>query len=57
MRHGHFERDPNSGDRPVYRLRWVPENVLDERERNYAQFVRYLIQSGRLTEHVDQVTR
>ncbi|MGH2459434.1 MAG: hypothetical protein ACRDIY_11265 [Chloroflexota bacterium] len=50
MRRGHFERDANSGDRSVYRLRWAPEDQLDEHERNYAQFVRYLIAVGRLTE-------
>ena len=56
MRRGHFERDSNSGDRPVFRLRWVQEHVLDERERNYAQFVRYLIEIGRLTELTEQLT-
>lgn len=54
MRLGRFERDPDSGDRPVYRLRWLPENLLDERERQYAQFVRYLITVGRLSELTEQ---
>lgn len=57
MRRGHFERDSESGDRPVYRLCWTPENQLDEHERNYAQFVRYLIEVGRLTELTEQVSQ
>lgn len=54
MRRGHFERDADSGDRPIYRLRWAPEEQLSEHERNHAQFVRYLIASGRLTELTEQ---
>ncbi|MBX6773049.1 MAG: hypothetical protein IRY83_15070 [Chloroflexi bacterium] len=57
MRRGFFERDPAAGDRPVYRLRWISEEVLDERQRNYARFVRYLIASGRLTEFTEEPTR
>lgn len=57
MRRGYFDRDSNSGDRPVYRLQWSTENVLDEQERNYAQFVRYLIASGRLTELTERVSQ
>jgi len=54
MRRGYFEQDANSGDRSIYRLRWTPEDQLDEHERNYAQFVRYLIAMGRLTELTEQ---
>ncbi len=57
MRRGYFERDSNHGDQPTYRLRWLPEGALDERERNYAQFVRYLIAVGRLSEVTEQVNQ
>ncbi|HVC35048.1 MAG TPA: hypothetical protein VNL16_16165 [Chloroflexota bacterium] len=57
MRQGHFEPDPDSGDRPVYRLQWATEDQLDEQERNYAEFVRYLIAIGRLTELTEQVNQ
>ena len=55
MRRGYFDQDADSGDRPVYRLRWAPEGQLDEQERNHAQFVRYLIMIGRLTELTEPV--
>lgn len=57
MRRGYFERDSNRGDQPTYRLRWLPEGALDERQRNYAQFVRYLIAVGRLSEVTEQVNQ
>ncbi len=50
MRQGFFERDPESGDRPTYRLRWLPEKLLSEREESYAKFVKYLISIGRISE-------
>jgi hypothetical protein len=51
LRQGFFELDPDSGDRPVYRLRWHPEDPLTNQERDRAQFIRYLIELGRLSEH------
>lgn len=57
MQRGHFERDPNFGDRQVYRLSWTPEHQLDDEERKHAQFVRYLIASGRLTELTEPARR
>jgi hypothetical protein len=53
VRQGFFELDPDSSDRPVYRLRWQPENPLSEQEREHAQFIRYLIEVGRLNERID----
>jgi hypothetical protein len=53
VRQGFFELDPDSSDRPVYRLRWQPENPLSEQEREHAQFIRYLIEVGRLNERVE----
>jgi hypothetical protein len=57
MRRGYFERESDREGPPVYRLRWLPENELDERERRYAQFVRYLIAVGRLSEATEQINR
>jgi len=57
MRRGYFERDSESDERHVYRLRWAPEGALDDRERNYAQFIRYLIANGRLTELTERVSQ
>jgi hypothetical protein len=53
LRQGFFELDPDSSDRPVYRLRWQPADPLTEQEREHAQFIRYLVEVGRLTERVD----
>lgn len=50
MREGLFEPIENSGKRQVFRLRWLPDQPLSEQERNYAEFVRYLIAAGRLSE-------
>jgi hypothetical protein len=54
LRQGHFELDPDSGDRQVFRLRWQPEEPLTEQERGHAQFIRYLIESGRLSERAER---
>jgi hypothetical protein len=53
LRQGFFELDPDSSDRPVYRLRWQSEDPLTAGEREHAEFIRYLIQVGRLTERVE----
>jgi hypothetical protein len=53
LRQGFFELDSDSGDRPVYRLRWHPEDPLTDQERDHAQFIRYLIEVGRLSERAD----
>jgi hypothetical protein len=53
MREGFFELDPESGDRPVYRLRWHPEDPLTEDERGHARFIRYLIEVGRINERLE----
>lgn len=50
MRQGSFERDENFSNRQVFRLKWLPEPLLSEQERQYAQFVRYLIAAGRLSD-------
>jgi hypothetical protein len=55
MREGFFEEVPGSENRRVFRLHWVPEQPLSEQERQYAQFVRYLITIGRLTEHGEAI--
>ncbi len=54
MAQGYFEKDEKSRDQRTYRLRWLPEPVLSERQKNYARFVRYLITVGRLSEFTDQ---
>lgn len=53
MRQGHFEELPSAGDKRVFRLNWQPAGALTEQEKNYAQFVRYLITLGRLSELVE----
>ena len=54
MRDGVFEEMPNSGRNAVYRLRWLPEQPLSDREKLRAEFVRYLIAAGRLSEKVNR---
>lgn len=56
MRQGFFERDRDSGERATYRLRWLPERPLNEREQNYARFVKYLIEVGRINEMTTTAT-
>jgi len=53
MAQGYFERDDKARDKKTYRLRWVPEPVLSEHQKNYALFVRYLITVGRMSETTD----
>jgi hypothetical protein len=50
VRQGHFEEDPGAGKKPVYRLRWLPEQPLSEAEKRHAEFVRFLIARGDLNE-------
>jgi hypothetical protein len=54
VRQGFFEPDPNSGERQSFRLRWLPEKPLSDQELRHAEFVRYLIASGRLNESSEQ---
>jgi hypothetical protein len=55
MREGLFEEMPNSGRRSMFRLRWLPEQPLNDQEKKHAEFVRYLIGAGRLSEKVNRV--
>jgi hypothetical protein len=50
VRQGTFEPDQNAGGSKRFRLRWQPEQLLTEDEKNYGLFVRYLIERGRLSE-------
>ena len=52
LREGFFELDPDSVERPVYRLRWKTEDPLSDDQRGRAEFIRYLIAVGRLTDNV-----
>jgi len=54
MRDGLFEEMPNSGRNVVYRLRWLPEQPLSEQEKKHAEFVRYLIAAGRISEKANR---
>jgi hypothetical protein len=36
-------------------LRWQPEQLLSEEEKNYGLFVRYLIERGRLNEMHEKI--
>jgi hypothetical protein len=50
VRQGFFEKDSEDDKGRTYRLRWLPEQPLNEREENYAKFVKYLIAVGRINE-------
>jgi len=54
MAQGYFERDDDARGKKTYRLRWLPEPVLSEHQKNYARFVRYLITAGRMSETTDK---
>jgi hypothetical protein len=50
LRQGFFEPEADSHGQSSFRLRWLPEKPLSDRELRHAEFVRYLIASGRLNE-------
>ncbi|MBI2941248.1 MAG: hypothetical protein HYY04_12505 [Chloroflexi bacterium] len=50
MRRGRFEEEFDPNGQKIYRLRWVEERPLSEFERARRDFVRYLVQTGKLNE-------
>jgi hypothetical protein len=55
MRRGRFERHGNPDDGFVFRVRWDAEPVPPTPEElRRLEFLRYLVQSGRLSEHAER---
>lgn len=63
MRRGDFEYSGDDGDQPVFRIRWLDEDSVDTctgltpEEMQRGLFIRYLIQSGRVSEGLTSAPR
>ncbi len=54
MRRGVFEAYEREDGRRIYRIRWVDEVALSQEEVRRGNFIRYLINQGKLSEGCDE---